>query len=82
MLRAAMTTADAVTGWDTSQAASLPWAPSQPGQRPPCCTFSHCSGHTAGDTAQRVVDLAAPFSRQLIDSGLVPVPNPAGAARP
>lgn len=31
---------------------------------------------------ERVIDLAAPISRQLIDSGLVPVPNPIGAPRP
>jgi hypothetical protein len=31
---------------------------------------------------ERVVELAAPLSRHLIDSGVVPVPNPIGAPRP
>ena len=31
---------------------------------------------------ERVIDLAAPVSRHLIDSGVVPVPNPIGAPRP
>lgn len=38
--------------------------------------------HLGGALARRVTDLAAPLSRQLIDSSLVPVPNPAGATRP
>ncbi len=32
--------------------------------------------------AERVIDVAAPISRRLIDDGLVPVPNPIGAPRP
>jgi len=36
-----------------------------------------------GETGVReAVDLAAPVSRQLIDGGVVPVPNPVGAPRP
>lgn len=36
-----------------------------------------------GETAvERLIDLAAPISRQLIDAGIVPVPNPIGAPRP
>ena len=31
---------------------------------------------------ERVIDLATPLSRHLVDSGLVPVPNPIGAPRP
>jgi hypothetical protein len=38
--------------------------------------------HLGEDLVRRVIDLAAPLSRQLIDSGLVPVPNPDGAPRP
>ena len=30
----------------------------------------------------RAIDLAAPVSRHLIDSGVIPVPNPIGAPRP
>ena len=36
-----------------------------------------------GETGvRRAIDLAAPVSRHLIDSGLIPVPNPIGAPRP
>lgn len=36
-----------------------------------------------GETGVRqAIDLAAPVSRHLIDSGLIPVPNPIGAPRP
>lgn len=36
-----------------------------------------------GETGvRRAIELAAPISRHLIDSGLVPVPNPIGAPRP
>ncbi len=36
-----------------------------------------------GETGvRRVIDLAVPLSRQLIDAGVVPVPNPIGAPRP
>lgn len=36
-----------------------------------------------GETGiRRAIDLAAPISRQLIDVGLIPVPNPIGAPRP
>jgi hypothetical protein len=36
-----------------------------------------------GETGvKRAIDLAAPISRHLIDSGVVPVPNPIGAPRP
>lgn len=36
-----------------------------------------------GETGVRhAIDLAAPISRHLIDSGLIPVPNPIGAPRP
>lgn len=36
-----------------------------------------------GETGvERAIDLAAPLSRHLIDSGVVPVPNPIGAPRP
>lgn len=38
--------------------------------------------HLGETLARRVTDLAAPLSRQLIDSSLVPVPDPAGATRP
>ena len=36
-----------------------------------------------GETGvKHVIDLAAPVSRHLIDSGVIPVPNPVGAPRP
>ncbi len=36
-----------------------------------------------GETGvKRAIDLAAPVSRHLIDSGVIPVPNPIGAPRP
>jgi hypothetical protein len=36
-----------------------------------------------GETGvKRAIDLAAPISRHLIDTGLIPVPNPIGAPRP
>ena len=36
-----------------------------------------------GETGvRRAIDLATPISRQLIDNGLIPVPNPIGAPRP
>ena len=38
--------------------------------------------HLGEERVRRVTEVAAPLSRQLIDSGLVPVPNPAGASRP
>jgi len=31
---------------------------------------------------KQAIELAAPVSRQLIDNGTVPVPNPVGAPRP
>ena len=36
-----------------------------------------------GETGvKQVIELAAPVSRHLIDTGVVPVPNPVGAPRP
>lgn len=36
-----------------------------------------------GETGvERAIALAAPVSRHLVDSGVVPVPNPIGAPRP
>jgi hypothetical protein len=36
-----------------------------------------------GDTGvTRAIDLATPISRHLIDTGVIPVPNPVGAPRP
>ena len=31
---------------------------------------------------ERAIELAAPLSRHLVDTGVVPVPNPIGAPRP
>lgn len=31
---------------------------------------------------ERAIELATPVSRRLIDTGLIPVPNPIGAPRP
>jgi hypothetical protein len=31
---------------------------------------------------ERLVELAVPLARQLVDAGTVPVPNPVGAPRP
>jgi hypothetical protein len=31
---------------------------------------------------ERAIDLAAPISRHLVDTGVIPVPNPMGAPRP
>jgi hypothetical protein len=35
-----------------------------------------------GGAVERVLELAVPLSRTLIDSGVVPVPNPMGVPRP
>jgi len=36
-----------------------------------------------GETGvMRAIELAAPISRQLVDGGVIPVPNPIGAPRP
>jgi hypothetical protein len=36
-----------------------------------------------GETGiERAIELAAPISRHLIDTGVIPVPNPIGAPRP
>jgi hypothetical protein len=34
------------------------------------------------DGVERLIELAAPLSRGLIDRGIVPLPNPVGVPRP